>query len=137
MCVISSTLHTPKLQKGEFSTWPTFKWAELNDISAALQSLSVGIHPLSPQLPRGMLTQHLAPSDQQQLHPLREKTQPVCKLHLCQLCYILTETLIHMEGNSLEHLSNNKINGMWWETLEGNTMVRDKSNASEWSTAMF
>lgn len=54
-----------------------FKWAELNDISAALQSLPVGIHLLSSQLPYGMLAQQLGPSDQQ-LHPLNgKKMQPV------------------------------------------------------------
>lgn len=95
----SSTLHAPKQQKANVSAWTTFKWAELNDISAALQSLSVGIHPLSPQLPYGMLTQHLAPSDQQ-LHPLNERMQPVCNLHLCQHRYIYTTHWrnIHIQG---------------------------------------
>lgn len=111
----SSTLHAPKQQKGNFSSWTTFKWAEFNDISAALQSLSVGIHPLSPQLPYGMLTQHLAPSDQQ-LHPLKEKTQPVCNLHLCQHCHILTGIFIYKASITPRHHSadptNSKINGL-------------------------
>lgn len=108
-------------QKGKFTTWTTFKWAELNDISAALQSLSMGIHPLSPQLPYGMLTQHLAPSDQQ-LHPLKEKTQPVCNLRLCQHCYIVTEIFIYRVGKRPHHystdLSSNKINGLSAQVVE-------------------
>ena len=63
--------------------------AELNDISAALQSLRVGIHPLSPQLLCGVLTQHPAPSDQQATQTKRENATCV-QSHLCQPRCILT-----------------------------------------------
>jgi len=121
--------------KGNVRTWTTFKWAGLNDISAALQSLPVGIHPLSPQLPYGMLTQHLAPSDHR-LHSPREKTQPVCNLRVPALPewreYSYTWQAINFY---ITHLIFPMLEQM--ASVHEFTVMKDKSNATGWSTEMF
>lgn len=68
-----------------------FKWSELNGITAVLQSHRVGIHPLSPQLPRRVLTLHLTPSNQQ-LNPLQRKRN-LCSISTCPV-YVRKKSLL-------------------------------------------
>ena len=134
--------------KGNLSTWITFKWAELNDISAALQSLSVGIHPLSPSA--ALWSADTAPCSIWPTATPTERENATCvqsPLVPAALLYTDGGIFIYMAGDKPRHysadLSDDKTNGLsvcvrwWWESLEGITVVRDKGNARGWRAEMF
>lgn len=121
---VSGTSFTLLILK-EISTWTPFKWAESNDISATLQSLSIGNHPLSSRLPRRMLTQHLAPSDQQQATPTER----------CATCVqsLFVPTLLHTDGNIHKHDRRNRLRQWYGKYCDKTSYCRVKAQELWWT----